>query len=1281
MRIVVDFQGAQSPANSQRGIGRYSSSLVEAIARRPRGHNIVLALNGRFADSVDNAKRQFEGLIDPKNFRVWFPPPFTATSSPGSSRAREKLYEAFLASLQPDVVYVSSLFEGFGDASVTSVGSFARLPTAVTLYDLIPLINSSPYLDDPRMRSWYMRKINSLRRADAWFAISESSRQEGLHHLGLDPDHCINISTAAYDHFRRVAIDPQRALALRSRYGFRKPFIMYTGGIDHRKNLEGLVRAFALLSPELRTAHQLGIVCSARAEDRSALLQLARKLRLGDDDVVVTGFVPEQDLVELYNLCRLFVFPSWHEGFGLPALEAMQCGAVVIGANTSSLPEVIGRVDALFDPRSDEDIAHKMAQALTDDAFRTQLVEHGLAQAQRFSWELSAKRAIEGFEQLHASTQKRAQSNPGFKGIRPRLAYVSPLPPERSGVASYSAELLPELAQHYEVELVTNLSTVADPVLAASYPVRDIEWFRNHPHAYDRVLYHFGNSEFHEHMFDLLAEIPGTVVLHDFFLSGARAHQEGRGAGTNEWTRALYESHGYAAVVERLRATDAADAVFKYPCNFDVLVQAKGIIVHSPYSLELASDWYGPSTAHEWALIPHLRVPPANIDGDRLRARKELSLGADDFLVCAFGLMGPTKLNHRLIEAWLSSALSSDSRCRLVFVGDKDQGTFGNEIDKLVRTGDRSKQIQITGWASPELFARYLAAADLAVQLRTQSRGETSGTVLDAMSRGVATIVNANGSMAYLPQDAVSMLPNEFTKAQLSGVLEELWRNADARIARGRLGRQVVESLHSPAVCAQSYAHAIERFAADVAYGRDGLLQAIAAGDLLSAAPVQEMAELAEAVASTLPMPMPQRQLLVDVSELVQRDPRSGIQRVVKALLKALLAEPPAGFRIEPVYALVDGPTGYQYARNFTMSFMDCPSSALNDAPIDMHRGDVFIGLDFQPHLIPQQAEFYRTMRHRGVRVEFVVYDLLPLQIGHRFPKGAPEVHAGWLQTVAQNDGAICISASVGAELSQWLAEHVPERLAAGFRVQSFHLGANLADSLQSKGLPSDAKSTVRAMSSAPSFLMVGTLEPRKGHILALDAFECLWAQGLRVNLVIAGKQGWLADAISTRLQQHPEFGNQLFWIQQASDEYLETLYATASCLLAASEGEGFGLPLIEAAIHKLPILATDLPVFREVAGDHAIFFQHDAGALAGAVREWLVLFEQGRHLRSDTMPFLDWLQSADQFKAKLTNDPAPAPDGPTKGLDGSPVTQNMSSQAWRPSTASPTNQELEGNL
>ena len=158
------------------------------------------------------------------------------------------------------------------------------------------------------------------------------------------------MSTAADARFQPIQLDDATKEKIRRRYALSRPFVMYTGGIDHRKNIEGLIDAYALLPDEIRRAHQLAIVCAAQAEAISAIKKHARKQGLREDELVLTGFVSDEDLVVLYNICSGFCFPSMHEGFGLPALEAMQCGAATIGSNTSSIPEVIGRADALFDP-------------------------------------------------------------------------------------------------------------------------------------------------------------------------------------------------------------------------------------------------------------------------------------------------------------------------------------------------------------------------------------------------------------------------------------------------------------------------------------------------------------------------------------------------------------------------------------------------------------------------------------------------------------------------------------------------------------------------------------------------------------------------------------------------------------------------------------------------------------------------------------------------------------------------------------------------------------------
>ena len=160
---------------------------------------------------------------------------------------------------------------------------------------------------------------------------------------------------------------------------------------------------------------------------------------------------------------------------------------------------------------------------------------------------------------------------------------------------------------------------------------------------------------------------------------------------------------------------------------------------------------------------------------------------------------------------------------------------------------------------------------------------------------------------------------------------------------------------------------------------------------------------------------------------------------------------------------------------------------------------------------------------------------------------------------------------------------------------------------------------------------MVGAIEPRKCHAQALAAFERLWGDGRDLNLVIVGKQGWMVERLLDRLRAHSELNRRLFWLDGISDEYLDKIYAASTCLIAASEGEGFGLPLIEAAQHKIPIIARDIPVFREVGGDCVFYFSNDKSpeALAKAIKEWLKLYTTGKHPKSDGMPYLTWAESA----------------------------------------------------
>jgi len=372
----------------------------------------------------------------------------------------------------------------------------------------------------------------------------------------------------------------------------------------------------------------------------------------------------------------------------------------------------------------------------------------------------------------------------------------------------------------------------------------------------------------------------------------------------------------------------------------------------------------------------------------------------------------------------------------------------------------------------------------------------------------------------------------------------------------------------------------------------------------------------------------PRRQLLVDVSELAQQDARSGIQRVVRSVLQEWLKKPPEDYRVEPVYATTD--EGYRYARAFTHAFLQREGEPAEDSLIDHAPGDIFFGLDMQPQVQIAHHDYYQRLRRDGVRVKFLLHDLLPIQMPEFFPPGNQEGFTRWLETITATDGVICVSRTVADELRQWVDAHGPARTRP-LHIGWSHNGADIDNSVPTTGMPDDAPQVLETLRARPSFLMVGTLEPRKGHADVLDLFDDLWQKGEDINLVLVGKRGWKIEELAERLENHPEFGQRLFWLAGISDEYLEEVYRASACLIAASYGEGFGLPLIEAAQNGLPVIARDIPVFREVAGEYATYFPKDMELeeSVGVIKEWLHIKNLGLPRSGKCLRWLGWPESS----------------------------------------------------
>jgi glycosyltransferase involved in cell wall biosynthesis len=347
------------------------------------------------------------------------------------------------------------------------------------------------------------------------------------------------------------------------------------------------------------------------------------------------------------------------------------------------------------------------------------------------------------------------------------------------------------------------------------------------------------------------------------------------------------------------------------------------------------------------------------------------------------------------------------------------------------------------------------------------------------------------------------------------------------------------------------------------------------------------------------------KQILIDISTISKNDARTGIQRVVRSLLNQLLTNPPNNYVVRPVFATAK--CGYQYI-NYPHEQQDnIRQESLPHAKIEVSTGDIFLGLDLSANIFSKHLNQLKHWKLDGLTVHVLVYDLLPLLHPEWFHNKTTINFYKWLRSLSIiADSAICISEQVKDDLNCWTKKKYHFRTDT-LPVHVIPLGSDITASIPSEGLPDNYHSLLNQFRARPSALMVGTLEPRKGISEVLIAFERLWFAGESINLVIVGKAGWKTQPLQKCIVNHPKLNKHLFWLPEASDQFLEMIYSATSGLIIASKGEGFGLPLVEAMRHGKPVLVRDLPVFRSIAKDGVTFFRSSDGVqFSETVAKWL---------------------------------------------------------------------------
>ena len=367
MRIGID---ARLVYYSRAGIGQYILRLVEAMAHLDAVAEEFVLLQSR--------KDRTQIVAQPSFSRrsVW---------TPSHHRLEQFLLPFELQGARLDLLHSPDFIPPFR----------RNFQSVITIHDLAFLLY--PHFLTNESARYYGQIDQAVRRTDHIIAVSESTRRDTINLLGVAEEKITVIYEAANPIYRQLDVEQARRFVSET-YKIEEDYILFVSTIEPRKNLPALLHAFSKLRDAYKRPEKL-VLAGRRGWLSEEVFDTIDRLNLSDD-VLLLGRVPSEHLVYLYNAARALVHPSFYEGFGLPPLEAMNCGIPTIVSNVSALPEVVGDASILIDPNDVDELMVAMWRVLSDEDLRKDLIAKGLKRAQMFSWERSAKETLEVYRRV-----------------------------------------------------------------------------------------------------------------------------------------------------------------------------------------------------------------------------------------------------------------------------------------------------------------------------------------------------------------------------------------------------------------------------------------------------------------------------------------------------------------------------------------------------------------------------------------------------------------------------------------------------------------------------------------------------------------------------------------------------------------------------------------------------------------------------------------------------------------------------------------------------------------
>lgn len=777
MNILIDGQTLETP-EVNRGIGIYFKNTLNNMVKMSFCHNWYIAVSN--ADSI----KALDTWVQ-KRLHVVVNEAFAPCSDFSRTELFTSAVENAVSQYNIDLFWCPNPLM----VNVLYVNRILRCRMVTFLHDIIPAI--MPVKEwSAEVKKEYARRLEFLSSEKIMLLCnSDASKNDFIKYVAPRG----NIYTTL------LAADSRKFYIPKTSAGDpENPVIVFTGGFDYRKNIDGAVRALSLAChkfPEnkMLSNARMYIVCKAPKNQQDEFYEFVAGQGLSGR-VTLTGFISDEELSRLYNSCDVFFFPSLYEGFGLPIVEAMLGGAYVLSADNSSLPEVCGGHALLCNAKDTADMADKLRQAL-EESFAESLDEKRKRQeyALTFSWERTALQTLEYFEGESLETS----------GSKPRLAIVTPWPDQHTGIANFEHKLIPYLQKYFDIDIFIDDTVVSDcqflPYTGGNkYMISELD--KRHD-EYDHILYQVGNSsEFHTGIYKAMLKYKGIAEIHDFILHPFFYHSFFLKKDYATYRQALINGYGdeglahYKDVFDKVCWPDNE----KFPMSESVAAVSKAVIFHNHWSRDQLNSG-------NIYVIPHPAFDKNVIGEDKktqyLDKLKKMINYRGEYIIGCFGFVNSNK--RPVVAAQAASELvRSGYRVKLVFFGKCNC----DELTQFINENALQDIVTVTGYLEKDEYETYLDFCDMIINLRYPSMGEASGTLCEAFKYGKPVIVSELNQYCEFPDEVCWKIPvGGIENECLVDMLKYLIDNEDVRKALGENARNYADAVLSPAKIAKEY--------------------------------------------------------------------------------------------------------------------------------------------------------------------------------------------------------------------------------------------------------------------------------------------------------------------------------------------------------------------------------------------------------------------------------------------------------------------------------------------